>query len=273
MSIKLVTINIEGNRHLEERVLPFLEKENPDVICLQEVFEVDVALIKEKTGMDGVYVPISIVVYPTRHASARGKWGQLILSKLPIIESGFENYYIKDEKTGRPDKAENLPIFFENENPNSLNRAIVWLKVVERDGAKKKDKSYNIVTTHFTWSKEGKTTQLQRQTLRGLLKSLERFDDRLVLCGDFNAPRGREIFSKLAKKYKDNIPPEVITTIDNNLHYAKANINFVVDGLFSSKDYEVSDVRVVDGISDHMAIVAKVTQLQPGTALHGPHNF
>ena len=37
MSIKLVSINIEGQKHLEN-VRELLERENPEVICFQECF-------------------------------------------------------------------------------------------------------------------------------------------------------------------------------------------------------------------------------------------
>jgi hypothetical protein len=74
-----------------------------------------------------------------------------------------------------------------------------------------------------------------------------------------NAPRGKESFSRLAKKYKDNIPPEYKTSIDQNLHKVKG-IQFMVDGLFTTPSYKASDVKLVDGVSDHMAVVAEITK-------------
>lgn len=32
----------------------------------------------------------------------------------------------------------------------------------------------------------------------------------------------------------------------------------MVDGLFTTSDYKASNVRLVDGVSDHMAIVADI---------------
>ena len=41
MSLKLVSVNIEGKKHLKT-VTKFLTKENADMVCLMEVREIDV---------------------------------------------------------------------------------------------------------------------------------------------------------------------------------------------------------------------------------------
>ena len=78
-----------------------------------------------------------------------------------------------------------------------------------------------------------------------------------MLCGDFNAPRGGEIFGLLAQKYKDNVPQKYTTSIDGILHRA-GPLPFMVDGLFSTPGYTVSHVEMVCGISDHCALIANV---------------
>lgn len=79
----------------------------------------------------------------------------------------------------------------------------------------------------------------------------------IIFCGDFNAPRGRQIWSILSSKLKDNVPNEITTTIDGNIHRA-GNLQLVVDGLFTSSNYKVCDVQVISGVSDHCAIVAGI---------------
>jgi len=85
--------------------------------------------------------------------------------------------------------------------------------------------------------------------------------EELIFCGDLNTPRGYEIWSDLAKRYRDNIPPSIDTTIDKNLHKSGQDIRLVIDGLFTSKHYSASQVRVVPGTSDHMAVVAELTRV------------
>jgi len=243
-SIKLVSVNIEGNRHLQERVLPFLKKEQPEVVCLQEVFEVDLEFIKAELGMEGEFVVVAKISVENVHQPARGLWGLALLSKLPMSGAGYE-YYVGSKKR--------IPGFYENEDPNSMNRAVLWAKVT------KAGQDFWIATTHFTWSGDGSTTDLQRKTYQKMIRILDQFPD-LILTGDFNAPRGKEIFDELSKRYKDNIPPDTKTTIDNDLHKAEEEINLVVDGLFSSSNYQVSEVKVVSGVSDHKAIVCRIAR-------------
>ena len=60
---------------------------------------------------------------------------------------------------------------------------------------------------------------------------VQRFRCRGAFCGDMNVPRGNETFNRLAEKYKDNIPLEYKTSIDQNLHRVKG-LQVMVDGLY-----------------------------------------
>ena len=117
---------------------------------------------------------------------------------------------------------------------------------------------FSISTTHFTWTPDGDANEYQRKDLENLMKILDGYKS-FVLAGDFNAPRGREIFSAIAAKYKDNIPLEYVSSIDSNLHRAPG-LKLMVDGLFSTPDYKVEDAELVCGVSDHCAIVAKISK-------------
>ena len=78
-----------------------------------------------------------------------------------------------------------------------------------------------------------------------------------MFCGDFNAPRGGEVFDQLASHYSDCVPPEITTTIDQELHRAKG-LQYVVDSIFSTDQYRLEDVRVQSGVSDHCALIGRV---------------
>jgi len=242
MSFKLVTLNIEGNRHLPE-VKAFLQREQPDIICLQEVFEVHVPELADALGMQPFYTPMSNVTTGSIHADPFGYWGllQLVSPQCEIVEQKAE-YYVGSR--------ESIPIFFENENPNSINRAVLWSSI------RKNGEELTVATTHFTWSPQGATTEEQLRDFAALQKITQALPPH-VLCGDFNAPREREIFSTLSSIYQDNIPNEVTSTLDEHLHKA-GKLEYVVDGYFSSPGIIVQDVRVVPGVSDHCAVVGEV---------------
>lgn len=82
-----------------------------------------------------------------------------------------------------------------------------------------------------------------------------------VLCGDFNAPRGGPIFSRFCDELGliDHLPADVTTTIDARFHYAGA-LELAVDTIFAAPHYAVTDVQVIEGISDHKGIVAHIAR-------------
>ena len=125
--------------------------------------------------------------------------------------------------------------------------------------------AFTVCTTHFTWSEEGKATEEQRADMRALLALLEAKKE-FVLCGDFNAPRGGEIFEMLSSRYTDNVPPQYKTSIDVNIHRAGRQrphelADKMVDGLFTTPEYRCTSVELVNGVSDHMAVVAEIAKI------------
>lgn len=238
-SFSFLSLNIEGQKHLE-RVRNFILERRPDVICLQEIQEPDFEQFKKYFGMAGVYAPM------TRFSSNHKLYpniisGLAILSKNPIVLSNVYHY---------SGAGEGLPIW-SKEKIAETNAYIILS--AEIDFGKKK---YTIAVTHFVWTPDGEADENQRRALPKMFEVLEK-NQSFVLCGDFNAPRGREIFSAIAAKYKDNIPPEYDSSLDPDLHRAKG-LKLMVDGLFSTPDYKVEDVKLVCGISDHCAITAKI---------------
>lgn len=241
--LKLVSLNIEGHRHLEERVIPFLQAEQPDVISLQEVFLSDVSRLVKALDMDSFYVPMAEIATQTVHHEPLGRWGVAQFTRLPVISHGFA-YYQGD--------LQHLPTFHPDE-PNSMNRVVSWVEVQQGD------QRFTCATTHFTWSTAGEATEEQRQSLVALEQVLDRYLPEVVLSGDFNAPRGRATFDRLAERYRDNIPPQYQTSIDPDLHKAGA-LQLMVDGLFTSPQFQVREARLQTGLSDHQGIVASITR-------------
>ena len=248
-SIKLVSLNIEKSKHLD-RVLPFLARRLPDVFCVQELFERDIRLFSDMLGGDSAYVPMTRRVNETPPEPQ----GIGIFSRLPILGKQVRYY---QRTPGRiPDSDTRDRSTFRD------NDYVVLAADVEKDGT-----PFRIATTHFTWTPDGKPDDLQRAHVGKLLAILERLGE-FVACGDFNAPRVGEIFGMLAARYKDNIPARYATSIDVSLHRAgrtkpRELEDKMVDGLFSTPGYAVSDVELACGVSDHCAIVASVAKARP----------
>jgi endonuclease/exonuclease/phosphatase family metal-dependent hydrolase len=233
--LKIISLNIEFDRHLD-RIIPFLKEEQPDVILLQEVLEKDIPLLEESTGKNSVYTVQNILCLD----KGEYQFGMLTLSNLPILNH-YNNYY-------RGDRTPISRVFVGE--AEKTTRAISTIEIVMEG------QHYCLMNTHFTWSPKGQPNAAQYQDLDILLHYLSNIPN-FILCGDFNAPRGTAIFDTIASKYTDHIPPEVLTTIDKNLHKA-GDLNFVVDGLFTTSKYQAKNVKVVSNLSDHCAIVATI---------------
>ena len=246
-SITLVSLNVERKKN-SERVVAFLGERAPDVACLQEACDTDISLFMKAFGArESHYVPMTVQYELTGEMNEHGL---CILSRFPMSNKSTRYYF--GDSAHLPVSNERIPETF----ASGQNRMLALCDVETPDA------TYRVGTTHFTWTPKGEVDDVQRKDIAVLLTFL-RSEKEFILCGDFNAPRGGEIFSELAKRYKDNIPPGYKTSLDLELHRAAKDRrheieNKMVDGLFTTPGYVASDVKLVDGVSDHCAIVANL---------------
>ena len=240
MSLKLLSINIEGQKHLE-RVAVFMRSEAADIVCLMEVYNTDVASLAGTAYPYYKYVPNNVVTVATT-TTPRVTLGVAILSNRPI--TSYDILYA-DGNT-----QETLRVL-----GDGTHSPVVIMATID---------NYLIGATHFTWTEGGSVSDQQRQDIATLLSYLAKTGE-FILCGDFNIPRGNEMYLALAKQYTDNIPPEIMTTIDPELHRAnfeqRGKLALVVDYVWSSPTYRVSDLKVISGVSDHCGVVCLVDRV------------
>lgn len=242
--MKIVSLNIERNLHLDT-VSSFLLTQNPDVVCLFEVFERDLVHFENLLGMKSVFA--HQVRFPDT-LKPEDPWqlqGVAVFYKDKVISSdvyyyGGDKYLIPDFKYG------NDPF----KEPPCLCSPLINIEL------EIKQKTYRIAATHMPVTRDAKVTEYQKYYAGRMIDYLKDFKE-FVLCGDFNAPRGGEVFDSFARIYKDNIPPEYKTSLDQNLHRVKGLI-FMVDGFFTTQAYNASNVKLFDGVSDHFAVVGEI---------------
>jgi exonuclease III len=239
--LKLISINIEGAKHLS-LTLPFLQKENPDVVYIQEIRKKDSDFIGSQIGMKGVFAPMCYNLVE----GEQDLFGIAIFSKHEL-QHVTKNYY-----SGLED---DIPYLDQTKNPQEyhtmINRVLLGAQVLHSRA------TYQLATTHFTWTPRGETESYQLEDLKkleGFLNQLPGF----ILAGDFNAPRGGEVYDDLAKKYTDDIPEKYDNSLDPVLHRLHNTRHLMVDGLFTTPKYKVTDAHLVPGVSDHQAIVASI---------------
>lgn len=243
-SIKFVCLNIEGDKHLS-LIKPFLTSVQSEVIFLQEVFKHTAESLAELLHMEYVYVPMCTRTVSDKEEGEFLEWGIAIFSKYPLHNVQITYYGVDYEKK--------IPQFKRDANGGPL---IMPSRVLLSGTIEKNGQSFHLATTHFTWTPDGQDSELQHKDLASLLNVLAD-KEQLILAGDFNAPRGGVICKRLCESFTYWIPPTVTSTLDPNLHRVK-NLEYVVDHLFTRGNYLIENVTVVDGVSDHKAIMANV---------------
>lgn len=233
MLIKLISLNIEGDNHLE-LVKSFVKGEQAEVVCLQEVMEERVGELLREYPYREFYPN---VMYPPEKMM-----GVVVGSKLPmrLVRKFYADELPESE----------IPI-----NATGVHRPAVVVVEVEKGREK-----YQLGTTHFTWTPGGSVTEKQNRHLEKLMSELA--GNELVLAGDFNMPRGNAAYEMVAKKWKDNIPQKVETTLDPKLHRAKkeqgVSLKYVVDYVWSTAGYRIGEVEVKCGVSDHCGLKCEI---------------
>jgi endonuclease/exonuclease/phosphatase family metal-dependent hydrolase len=236
MPLKLLTLNIEGDRHLDE-VCSAIGVYLPHIVCLQEVLEADCARL---AAIGGYQVKHAVTTrMPLGAKGGIRNWGDAVLTRVPLQDQTV-TCYAADSR---------IRVFRQPTDP----RPALIATELEHDG-----QTYRIATTHFTWSSNGQATDEQYEDFGRLKQALAAYPH-YVLCGDFNAPRRGEMFAKFTDELSliDHLPPSVTSTIDPKFHYAGA-LQLVVDTIFSTPHYQVCDVRILEGISDHKGVLASV---------------
>lgn len=232
-ALSVISLNIEHDCHIPE-VLAFLSNRQPAVVMLQEIFKVDLPFFENALKMHSVFTGLSYL----SSSNNRGiqELGIATLSNLPMTHNTIHYY------RGSPD---HLPHIHDGEAAK-MARALLITELSLGS------QHYCFVNTHFTWTPNGLPSDQQYIDYDKMLKKLESIPE-FVLCGDFNAPRGTAIFDQLSLRFKDNIPMNIKTTLDENFHRVP-NLHLVVDGLFTTPAYEAHHVEVISGLSDHCAI-------------------
>jgi|GEM_PF-4521275 len=265
--LKVFYNNIEAGIHLE-RSLPKIKAKQPEVAAFLEVRDDHVELLEKSLSMKGYFHPaVKEVTITYLGIPPKVKEGSLILvaPELEVLDWGVRKYSagVDDLPTHRG-------------NPKNVARFVHWAKI------KKGSTVYNLLLTHFTWSPNGLVTAEQRADLKRMLvviSDLEREKDLstgFVFMGDLNSPRVEEglpkpftpstqeeltgdIWESLAKLYQDNIPQNVYSTIDQNLHRVP-KLMLCVDFCFTHKKHGISEagVEVMDSVSDHKGLCFEV---------------
>jgi exonuclease III len=246
--MKLININIEGDKHFDT-VIPFLEKERPDVLCLQEIYRKDLPHF-EALGYAITFLPIT-------RKEFQGKREELgvvlaVNSERVTLEQTASYYY--------HDPAGELHEYDNNHKDLTVNNGVL-IGTLTIDS-----ESFIVATTHFTWIPDGNIpNDYQRDDMSRFLAHMKMLAPHCV-TGDFNIPRYQNpLYDELLTQYNDAVPTTYTSSLDIQKHRLGSNpelrhlfTDYMVDHLLIQESYLASDVRLEFGISDHAAIVATI---------------
>lgn len=254
MSLSLITLNVERNHHWE-KILPYLARMDADVLCLQEVLEEDVSKLQQ-LGYHTLFSFISTQLRDQQDITSVTPQGVCLCSKYPFIMQDTFAYY----KAPTPELRQ--PI--DSEGKRKTTSQSVAIGTVEKDG-----QQFTVATTHFTVTEKGETNGYQEKDMTALLSYLSKFQS-LILGADMNIPRGfNGQYERLVDRYTDGIPKSFKNSIDVDIHRSgkdpqerKRLLKYVVDYIFTSHHYNVTNVTQKCGISDHCAFAAEIEKVK-----------
>lgn len=128
MSLKLMTLNMHGDYHMEE-VCGAITQHAPDVLCLQEVFAPDRARLAALGPYHVQYAVMAQMAMPK--TAPERPWGVAILTRMPLLR--HECHYYSEDAVIRS--------FRESTDARC---AMLWAELVHGG------RHYRIATTHFT---------------------------------------------------------------------------------------------------------------------------
>jgi endonuclease/exonuclease/phosphatase family metal-dependent hydrolase len=242
-TMKILQLNAWSNR-LDLRVVKLITEENPDVICIQEMFSSPYELgffipfeelMKQIDYLYHYYSPL----YSIAFMSGQVKFGNLILSKLPLENPStvFTNLEYID----------NFDFNLQDYNVRNFQHVIV-----ESEG-----KKINIINHHGYHIHEHK--QGDEHTLKAV-HQIKDFVDTLegpiVLAGDFNLAPTSPSIQVLDESLRNLSTEYGLLTTRNDL----TSKSEVCDYIFVSNDLTINDFHMsAIEASDHNGLIADVS--------------
>lgn len=241
IEMKLIQANVWGGR-LEPQILKFVEKHNPDIICLQEVIELEgkrsamfatTEEIMEASGLSHIFMS---PVFTFNYMKRKAKFGNCIISKFPLTNE-------KTIFTGK-EHVDDFDFLDSDANMRNLQSADIQLPTNE---------VLHILNHHGHHINQHKNGDNETMRQCGIIaKEIEKLEGKIIVSGDFNlAPHSESLeqlnhlLTNLSIKYN-------LETTRTQLTYKKEVCDYIfVSNVLRIKSFEASN----EIISDHKALI------------------
>lgn len=249
--IKIISLNLWNGGILFNKILDFLNQEQPDILLAQEVLEGDNPQLPERFQSIET-IQKSCQFLDVRFAPAfidnlediKVTSGNAIFSRLPITAHQVISY-------GQPfgERTEWNPLAFAL-TPRNLQHAVI----------KMDDIQLNIFNTQGIWDLDGENVSKERLEMCQTIARAVRDQSHVVLAGDFNLNPINVALKSIDNELESVFKHELATSFNARRKDLKKYPGFataVVDLMYISRDLKVVAYSCPDvDISDHLPLVA-----------------
>ena len=238
--MKLIQLNMWNGR-LDKQILSFIDKQSPDLLCLQEAISIPgetaifLSVEQIQAASDLRYTAFG-PAFSIRFMQRMAGFGNAVLSRVPIQKS--EVVFTNQEH--QPDFD-----FIKHKSSNMRNFVHA---VVEADG-----KPANIITHHGYWIHEHKNgNEDTMRQMKQLGEYIDSLDGPVILTGDFNLAPHSQSLDQINQRLRNLSVEHKLRTTRNQLTHKTEVCDYIfVNDLVKVKGFEASDELV----SDHKALI------------------
>lgn len=249
MKTKILLLNLLEGGIYWENITRLIQRENPDILCLQEVFDGDIhqpanfqSIARLRALLPHYYYyfsPELFEIWP----QGQGDQGNAVFSRFPIVDKKTISLHGTYKRLIRPPKEDDFSHY-----PKNLQHVVIPL------GGEK----LHVFNMHGIWGREGGDTP-ERLRMSNIIVNAVKEKDPAVLVGDFNLKPNTKTISSIEKHMTSVFKNDFITTFNmkhkTNPGYATA----VVDMFFVSPHITVvSKSSPGDDVSDHLPFVVTI---------------
>lgn len=259
--VKVLSFNVqhfhaEGSRSEKEKadkIVDFLQQQNADIICLQEVRLRKNAIFNLKTTVDGLGA-----INHYQYARSSTTFGSVTMTRYPILNMGEIRF-----KNSR-----NITIYTDVRIKSDTVRIFnVHLQSYQIDPNK-----YSIIDSlditgeedlrevREMGSKFKRAFQMRAEQVREIRKYIDDSPYLVIVCGDFNDTPASFSYHKLRGSLKDAF---VCAGIGVGRTYIGKLPSFRIDYIFHSDEYKSYNFKTYDfRVSDHLPISCELVRKQ-----------
>ncbi len=253
MKVKFLCLNLFEGGIWGDKIKAFIEKEKPDILALQEVYNGTGDLADNLKSMEvlGNWLPSYENVFDAELLAARKE------GKIDIGNAVFSKFEIKNSfrvELGRP--YGEYPVPSPNGDYSQYPKNIQCVDI-DVGGA-----GLRVCNLHGLWDLDGDKDSHERLEMSRIIVEQIKDSERVILAGDFNVKPNTETIGNIEKNLVNVFKNDLETSFNlkrKNLNKFPGYASAVVDMVFVSEDLKVVSKRCPDvDVSDHLPLLVEL---------------